>query len=302
MNASKSTAATDFFTGGEEKNVIVKGMLYLVATPVGNLSDLSPRAMKVLREVDFIAAEDTRNTQRLLAFMGIKKELISYFEHNKRERGEVIAARLLSGESCSLVTDAGTPAISDPGEDLVALCARLNIPVTSVPGPCAAILGLTLSGLPVGRFAFEGFLSTAKNERKERLNELAAEKRTFVLYEAPHKLRATLSDLYATLGNRKITLCRELTKLNEEIIRTDLEGAVALYHERDPRGEYVLVIEGNPDARGGLPFWENMTVAEHVSYYVEEQGLSRMDAMKAAAKDRGVGKSVLYRQLNIGDS
>ncbi|NLK39174.1 MAG: 16S rRNA (cytidine(1402)-2'-O)-methyltransferase [Clostridiales bacterium] len=277
----------------------MKGMLYLVATPIGNLSDLSHRAIKVLREVDFIAAEDTRITQKLLAFIGVKKELISYFEHNKRERGEIIAARLAAGESCALVTDAGTPAISDPGEDLVALCAERNIPITSIPGPCAAILGLTLSALPVGRFVFEGFLSTAKNERKKRLNELASEKRTFVLYEAPHKLRATLSDLHITLGNRKIAICRELTKLNEEVIRTDLEGAITLYKERDPRGEYVLVVAGNPDAGADNCFWENLPAAEHVSYYIDTLGMSKMDAIKAAAKDRGLAKSILYRQLNI---
>lgn len=295
----KNTVADAGFIGSDEKNKIVGGTLYLVATPVGNLSDLSTRAVKALAEVDFIAAEDTRNTLKLLSFIGIKKELVSYFEHNKRERGEIIAARLAAGESCALVTDAGTPAISDPGEDLVSLCAERGIPVTSIPGPCAAILGLTLSALPVGRFAFEGFLSTAKSERNRRLSELAQEKRTFVLYEAPHKLRTTLADLKAALGNRKITLCRELTKMNEEVIRTDIEGAVIIYSEREPRGEFVLIIEGCTVPSTAAHEWDDMSAAEHVAFYTERHGMSKMDAIKAAAKDRGVSKSSLYRELNI---
>ncbi|MBR6709638.1 MAG: 16S rRNA (cytidine(1402)-2'-O)-methyltransferase, partial [Clostridia bacterium] len=223
----------------EEKNRVEGGTLYLVATPIGNLADLSERAIKVLSEVDFIAAEDTRNSMRLLSYLGISRPMISYFEHNKRERGAVIADRLAAGESCALITDAGTPAISDPGEDLVVLCAERGIPVTHVPGSCAAIVALTLSALPTGRFVFDGFLPVAKAERRERLAALARETRTVILHEAPHKLRHTLDDLLDVLGDRPIALCRELTKRNEEILRTTLSGAVAHYCETDPRGEYV---------------------------------------------------------------
>ena len=227
-----------------EKNKISQSTLYLVATPIGNLADMSERAIKTLSEVDFIAAEDTRNSLRLLNYFGISKPLISYYEHNKRERGEEIVARLLGGESCALITDAGTPAISDPGEDLVRLCAENGIAVTAIPGACAMVNALALSALSTVRFVFEGFLPVQKKPRRERLKELSAEQRTFILHEAPHKLRATLADLAEALGGeRKIALCRELTKLNEEIIRTTLAEACALYDEREPRGEYVLVIE-----------------------------------------------------------
>ena len=266
-------------------------MLYLVATPIGNLSDLSERALKVLSGVDFIAAEDTRNSLRLLTHFGISKSMISYHEHNRRERGEEIADRLLAGESCALITDAGTPAISDPGEDLVALCAERGIPVTSIPGACAMITALTLSGLPTARFVFEGFLPVPKKERRERLEELARETRTFILHEAPHKLRTTLADLERTLGGeRRISLCRELTKLNEEIVRTTLTEAIALYEEKEPRGEYVLVIEG------GAPVAEApvaMSVEEAVAYYLGE-GMSRNDAVKAAAKALGLSRKEVY--------
>lgn len=283
----------------EEKNRVEGGTLYLVATPIGNLADLSERAVKVLSEVDFIAAEDTRNSMRLLTHLGISKPLISYFEHNKRERGPVIADRLAAGESCALITDAGTPAISDPGEDLVVLCAERGIPVTHIPGACAAIVALTLSALPTGRFLFDGFLPVAKTERRERIAELVHERRTVILHEAPHKLRATLDDLYAALGDRPIALCRELTKRNEEILRTTLSGAIAHYRETDPRGEYVLVLAGAteaPPAETGDAFWANMTPAEHVAHY-GETGLRRMDAIKAAARDRGMTKSALYDLL-----
>ena len=210
----------------EDKNQIVGGMLYLVATPIGNLSDISERALKVLSQVDFIAAEDTRNSGKLLAYFGISKPMVSYFEHNKRERGLVILERLKAGESCALVTDAGTPAISDPGEDLVVLCAENNVPVTSIPGCSAVVNALALSALPTGRFCFEGFLSTNKNERLTRLNELKSDTRTTIFYEAPHKLIKTLEDLYEVFGDRRVSLCRELTKLNEEIIRTTFSGAL----------------------------------------------------------------------------
>ena len=276
----------------ETKNQIRGGTLYLVATPIGNLSDLSERAIKVLSEVDFVAAEDTRNSLRLLTHLGISKPMVSYYEHNRRERGEEIASRLSAGESCALVTDAGTPAISDPGEDLVALCAERDIPVTSVPGACAMITALTLSGLPTARFTFEGFLPVPKKERRERLSELASETRTFLLHEAPHKLVRTLSDLSEVLGGeRRIALCRELTKLNEEILRTTISGALAYYEEREPRGEYVLVIEGGEKkAEKEIP---TASVEETVAAYLAE-GMSRNEAVKAAAKRHGLSRNEVY--------
>lgn len=285
----------------EEKNRVEGGTLYLVATPIGNLADLSERAIKVLGEVDFIAAEDTRNSMRLLTHLGISKPMVSYFEHNKRERGPIIVDRLASGESCALITDAGTPAISDPGEDLVSLCAGRGIPVTHIPGACAAIVALTLSGLPTGRFVFDGFLPVVKAERRERLEELAGETRTVILHEAPHKLRATLDDLLAALGDRPIALCRELTKRNEEIMRTTLSGAVDHYRAHDPRGEYVLVLAGGEkrSAPADRAFWQEMTPETHVAHY-EAQGASRMDAMKKAARDRGMSKSAMYSLLLQG--
>lgn len=279
-----------------EKNAVLGGTLYLVATPIGNLSDLSERAVKVLSEVDFVAAEDTRNSGLLLSRLGISKPMLSYFEHNKKERGEVIANRLAEGESCALITDAGTPAISDPGEDIVKICADRGIPVTSIPGCCAAITALTLSALPTRRFVFEGFLSGNKKERQERLTALSHEDRTMILYEAPHHLRQTLSDLVAHLGeDRPVTLCRELTKRNEELHRTTLGQAFAYYTEKEPRGEYVLVIGG------GVAQTENNAyptdIGEHVAQ-LEESGLSRMEAIKACAKARGVSKNEIYNFVN----
>ncbi|MBR4032183.1 MAG: 16S rRNA (cytidine(1402)-2'-O)-methyltransferase [Clostridia bacterium] len=271
------------------------GTLYLVATPVGNLADLSARAVKVLSEVDFIAAEDTRNSMRLLSYLGIQKPMVSYFEHNKRTHGDMICSRLKSGESCALITDAGTPAISDPGEDIVALCAEQNIPVTSIPGACAAILALTLSGLPTGRFCFEGFLSADKKERRSRLEKLKGDDRTLIFHEAPHKLKATLADMSELFGNdRRISLCRELTKLNEDIHRTTLGGAVAFYEENSPRGEYVLVIEGaDENANDEKNDLCALSVEDHVNYYVST-GMSQKDAIKATARDRGVPKNEVY--------
>ena len=283
-----------------EKNKTEKSTLYLVATPIGNLGDISDRAKKVLSEVDFVAAEDTRNSLKLLSCLGIKNELISYHEHNKKSSGERIVARLLAGESGALVTDAGMPAISDPGEDIVRLCSEAGIRVTVIPGASAAVSALALSALATSRFCFEGFLSQNKREREERLSALASEERTMILYEAPHKLKATLTDLLSTFGaERKITLCRELTKLNEEIMRTTLNDAAKYYEEHEPRGEYVLVIEGADEA-GVKTKEENpllsLTPEEHVSHY-ESLGYKRMDAIKAAAKDRGMQKSELYRML-----
>ena len=279
-----------------EKNKVVGGTLYLVATPVGNLADISARAVKVLSEVDFVAAEDTRNSMRLLSYLGIQKPMVSYFEHNKRTHGEMICDRLAAGESCALVTDAGTPAISDPGEDIVALCAARDIPVTSIPGACAAILALTLSGLPTSRFCFEGFLSADKKERRARLEALKADDRTTIFHEAPHKLKATLSDMCEIFGaDRRISLCRELTKLNEDIHRTTVSGAVDYYNENNPRGEYVLVVEGAPEGTVASEKIDlcSLSVEEHVGHYIES-GMSQKDAIKAAAKDRGVPKNEIY--------
>lgn len=277
------------------KNKIEKGTLYLVSTPIGNLSDMTYRAVHVLSGVDFIAAEDTRNTPKLLMHYGIKKPLVSYFEHNKAQRGKEIADRLLSGESCALVTDAGTPAISDPGEDLVKLCRSLNIPTVPVPGACAAITALTISALFTAKFSFEGFLTTAKGDRRARLEAIKHDDRTVIFYEAPHKLQDTLKDLLTHLGNRNIALCRELTKINEEVINTTLEEAVGYYETVRPRGEFVIVVEGYKQSDEDS-FWAKMTEHEHVDFYIN-QGLSKMDAIKAAAKDRKIPKGELYKKL-----
>ena len=282
-------------TDTNEKNAIVGGTLYLVATPIGNMSDISERAKKVLAEIDFVAAEDTRNSGLMLSRLGISKPMISYYEHNKAARGETIAARLLAGESCALITDAGTPAISDPGEDIVRLCAEKNIPVTSIPGCCAAVTALTLSSLCTRRFCFEGFLPVEKKERRERLDALTGEERTMIIYEAPHKLRGTLDDLCAAFGDdRKVALCRELTKINEEVARVTLGEAVETYKTREPRGEYVLVVDGAAKAADEYP----EDIAEHVGM-LESAGLSRMDAIKAAAKARGVKKNDIYAAVAV---
>lgn len=280
-----------------EKNKTEASTLYLVATPIGNLADISERAKKVLSEVDFIAAEDTRNSLKLLNCYGIHKELVSYYEHNKAKSGERIIARLLGGESCALITDAGMPAISDPGEDIVALCAEAGIRVSVIPGCCAAVSALSVSGLPTGKFCFEGFLSAKKSERRTRLERLASDERTTVFYEAPHKLRATLADMLDILGGeRRISLCRELTKLNEEIYRVTLKEAVDYYAEREPRGEYVLVVEGaHCDTLPDSPLL-SLSPEEHVAHY-EAMGQKRMDAIKSAAHDRGMSKSDFYKLL-----
>ena len=287
----------------DEKNKVEARTLYLVTTPIGNLSDLSPRAIKVLSEVDFIAAEDTRNTLKLLTCFQIHKEIVSYHEHNKASSGPKIIARLLEGGSCALVTDAGMPAISDPGEDLVRLCAEADVRVLVVPGPCACVSALSLSALSSARFAFEGFLSAKVSERRRTLEKIKYDDRTLIFYEAPHKLIATLSDMKEIFGeDRRISLCRELTKKNEETMRTTLGGALLYYTENEPRGEYVLVVEGAPE--GALPVGEQDEISkrcalspeEHVRYF-EGAGLPRMDAIKKASKERGVSKSELYKQL-----
>jgi len=277
----------------EEKNRVEKGTLYLVATPIGNLADLSARAEKVLGGVDFIAAEDTRVTAKLLSHIGVSKPMVPYHEHNKRKCGETIAARLAEGESCALVTDAGSPIISDPGEDIARICEERGLPVTVIPGPCAAVCALMLSGLGARRFSFEGFLEGTKSQKRDRLTLLRSDERTMIFYEAPHNLRETLGMMLDILGNRKISLCREMTKLNEEIIRTDLASAVEMYSEKEPRGEYVLVLSG---AMKDEEFWREMTVPEHVSFYLDN-GMAKMDAMKAAARDRGVAKNEIYRLM-----
>lgn len=276
-----------------EKNKVEDGVLYLVATPIGNLADISERAIKVLSEVHFIAAEDTRNSVKLLTALGIRKELVSYHEHNKKASGIRLVERLLSGESCALITDAGMPAISDPGEDIVKECHDAGIKVSIVPGACAAVSALSMSGLPTGRFAFEGFLPAKAQDRRKRLDAVKREERTMIFYEAPHKLKTTLDDMAEAFGeDRKISLCRELTKINEEIYRTTLGQAVRLYEEKEPRGEYVLIIEGCTEKEDS----ELLTLSpeEHVKHY-ESEGLSRMDAIKRAARDRGISKSELYK-------
>ncbi len=289
----------------EEKNKVQPGVLYLVGTPIGNLADLSERARKVLCDVDFVAAEDTRNSAKLLTLFGIRKELVSYHEHNKASSGERLIARLSAGESCALVTDAGMPAISDPGEDLVRLCAAAGVVVSVVPGPCAAVSALALSGISTLRFCFEGFLPVPKGERRARLDVLRDERRTMILYEAPHRLVRTLDDLCALFGGeRRIALCRELTKINEDVARTTLAGAVAYYAEHEPRGEYVLILEGAeeagiPEKRETADAFAALAPEEHVARY-EADGLSHMDAIKAAARDRGIPKSALYKMLLDG--
>ena len=268
------------------------GMLYLVPTPIGNLGDISKRCRETLAEADFIAAEDTRVSLKLLNHLELKKPLVSYYEHNKVESGKRIVERLLAGETCALVTDAGSPAISDPGEDLVALCAENGIPVSAIPGPCAIITALSISGLPTGRFTFEGFLSTSKKSRQEHLAALREERRTMVFYEAPHKLRATLEDLTAAFGgDRRVSLCRELTKLHEEVIRTTLDGARTMYAEQPPRGEYVLVLDGAPE-----PEAAEITLEDALSRVAAliEGGSSKKDAVKHAAAETGFPKNVLY--------
>ena len=271
------------------------GTLTLVGTPIGNLSDLSPRALEALEACDFVAAEDTRVSLRLLTHFGIKKPLVSYFEHNKRERGEQICARLLAGENAVLVTDAGMPAISDPGQDLVALCHEQQIPVTCAPGPTAALTALALSGLPTGRFTFEGFLSVNRRARREHLADLAGERRTMIFYEAPHKLLSTLTDLLAAFGDRRIVLCRELTKLHEEIWPATLAEAVERYTASPPRGEFVLILEGTAPAAPEIPDEEEAVAL--ALRLMEKDGLSPSDAARQAATKTGLKKGDIYRRL-----
>ena len=271
----------------------MSGTLYLVGTPIGNLSDVSPRAREILSSVSLIAAEDTRVTGKLLSLLGIENQLFSYHEPNKKEKGEKLLSRLLDGEDIALVSDAGMPAISDPGEDLVALCKDHDVPVSVVPGPCALVSALAISGLPTAHFSFEGFLSTAKNARMTHLASLTEDERTLIFYAAPHKLVRTLQDLYEKLGDRRISLVRELTKLHEEVIRTTLSQAVLLYNEeKKPRGEYVLVLEG---AAPKAPCSEEEGL--ELALALRKEGMSLMSAAKEAAGRTDGSKNRIYEQL-----
>lgn len=275
------------------------GTLYLCATPIGNLGDVSARCLEIFETVDLIAAEDTRRTVQLLNHFGISKPLTSYHEHNKREKGAYIISLLKDGKNVAQVSDAGTPAISDPGEDLVRMCIENDITVTSIPGPVAGINALILSGLPTSRFAFEGFLSVNKRHRKEHLASVKNDTHTLIFYEAPHKLKTTLADMAEVFGGeRRIALVRELTKLHEEVIRTTLDGALERYSDSSPRGEYVLVIEGAKEIEDdSAAWWEEMTITEHVEKYIDE-GLSSKDAVKKAAADRNVSKREVYSEYH----
>ena len=269
------------------------GKLYLVGTPIGNLGDLSPRAADTLEKVDFIAAEDTRVTVKLLNHLGLKKPMLSYYEHNKKERGGEIIERLLSGQNCALVTDAGMPAISDPGEDMVKLAHENGIPVESVPGPSAVITALAISGMPSGRFTFEGFLTMNKPGRRAHLAELKTEKRTMIFYEAPHKLIATLKDMLDFLGDREIALVRELTKIHEEVIHTTLSGALKTYSEKEPKGEFVIIVSGAKETEKTYTLEEAVALAKDFI----EKGDSTSSAAKKAAEITGLKKGDIYKGM-----
>ena len=275
----------------------MSGILYLCATPIGNLGDISARCLEAFQNADLIACEDTRRTVQLLNHFGIKKQLTSYHEHNKREKGEVIVNLLKEGKNVVLVSDAGTPAISDPGEDLVKLCIENDLQVTPIPGCVAGINALIVSGLPTRRFAFEGFLSVNKRHRKEHLESVKNDTHTLIFYEAPHKLPYTLADMLEILGDRKIALCRELTKLHEEIIRTTLSEAQNLYTETSPKGEFVIVIEGAKEPEKETAWWEEFTVTEHVEKYIAD-GVDSKEAVKKTAKDRGLPKREVYNEYH----
>lgn len=276
------------------------GTLFLCATPIGNLGDMTPRVIETLQSVDVIAAEDTRNSIKLLNHFDIHTPMTSYHEYNKVEKAKQLVGQLLNGQNIALITDAGTPAISDPGEVLVKMCHERGVPVTSLPGAAACITALTLSGLSTRRFCFEGFLPADKKEKKQVLQELSEESRTIILYEAPHHLVRTLEELHESLGQRKITLCRELTKKFETIFPTTLKDALEYYKSEEPRGEYVLVLEGKSFAekrQEEIAGWESMSIEEHMAYY-ENQGMDNKSAMKQVAKDRGVGKREIYAYLH----
>lgn len=269
-----------------------KGILYLVATPIGNLKDITLRALETLKSVDIIAAEDTRRTMSLLSHLEIKKQVTSYYEHNAKSKGEYLISLLNEGKSIALVSDAGTPAISDPGEDIVKLCIENSIRVVPIPGATAAVSALICSGLSTRQFTFFGFLSTANKQRKEQLTDAQSCTCTMIFYEAPHKLKKTLSDLYKNLGDRKTAICRELTKVYEEFIHTTLSEAAAYYEENEPRGEFVLIIEGKEKTTDDN-FLNNLPLCEHINYYMN-QGMAKKDALKSVARDRGVSKRDVY--------
>ena len=273
----------------------MNGKLYVVGTPIGNLSDFSPRARETLTSVDFIAAEDTRVTQKLLNYFDIKKPLVSYYEHNRRERGEMIISRILNGEVCAIVTDAGMPCISDPGQDLVYLCHENGIQVESVPGPTAFATALAISGMESGRFTFEGFLSTNKPSRKEHLEEVKNETRTMIFYEAPHKLKATLKDMYSYFGDREIAIVKELTKIHETVMRTSLKKAIDYFEIENPRGEYVLIIAGAEKQKETQPV--TLEQAVELANELVSKGMSVNEASKTVAADTGIKKSLIYKEL-----
>ena len=276
-----------------------KGTLYLCATPIGNLEDMTFRAVRILKEVDVIAAEDTRNSVKLLNHFDIHTPMTSYHEFNKIDKGQYLVKRLLEGENIALITDAGMPGISDPGEELVRMCRDAGVPVTAVPGACACVTALVISGRPTRRFCFDAFLPTDKKERRAVLEELKTETRTSIIYEAPHRLVKTLQELLNELGDRKITVCKELTKKHETGFETTLKEAVPYYEQNEPRGEYVLVLEGcsrQQMEQEAQDAWKEMSLGDHMKLY-EEQGMNRKDAMKQVAKDRGVGKREIYQAL-----
>ena len=268
-------------------------ILYLVATPIGNLSDISERALSTLRDVDFIAAEDTRHTLKLLNHFDIKKPMVSYFEHNKKERGEYIIGRIKNGESCALVTDAGTPAISDPGEDIVAQCAEEGIDVIPVPGPCAFVQALIISGLPTGRFSFEGFLSVNKPQRKKHLDEIKEMSHTLIFYEAPHKLITTLKDLYEAFGDRRISLVKEITKIHEKVIRTTLKESQSLFEDNSPKGEFVLVVEGFNERVKPTEEITDEYILSYVKHLIDT-GIDKKSAIKQTAQELNIQKRTVY--------
>lgn len=287
------------FTETYDREVIMSGKLYLCATPIGNLEDITFRVLRTLKEADLIAAEDTRNSIKLLNHFEIKTPMTSYHEYNKIDKARALIEKMQAGQNIALITDAGTPGISDPGEELVAMCYEAGIEVTSLPGPAACITALTLSGLSTRRFAFEAFLPSDKKERREILAELAGETRTIILYEAPHRLVRTLKELLETLGNRRMTLCRELTKKHETAFQTTIQELIAFYENEKPLGECVLVIEGKSRREiqaESQASWEQMSIEDHMKLY-EEQGVPRKEAMKLVAKDRGVTKREIYQYL-----
>ena len=277
----------------------MQGKLYLCATPIGNLEDITFRVLRILQEVDLIAAEDTRNSVKLLNHFDIHTPMTSYHEYNKYDKAKELIEKMRQGKNIALITDAGTPGISDPGEELVRMCAEEGIEVTSLPGASACITALTLSGLSTRRFAFEAFLPADKKERQAVLQELPEETRTLILYEAPHRLRKTLEELYQTLGNRRMTICRELTKKYETAFRTNLEEAIRHYETEEPRGEYVLVIEGKKQEelqKERQEAWKEMSLEEHMKFY-EAQGTPHKEAMRLVAKDRGLSRREVYQAL-----